>query len=110
MKAIEADNEDLKGVLPRTYAVLDNSKLAELLKLMASIPMERLAIPAAPTRSGFSERAVANPFAVHSIAQSPPAWSKAQPQDSTHSTQPPLSPVTLRYPATISFSAFAETC
>jgi type I restriction enzyme M protein len=40
MKAIEADNEDLKGVLPRTYAVLDNSSLAELLKLMASIPMD----------------------------------------------------------------------
>lgn len=40
MKAIEADNEDLKGVLPRTYAVLDNSTLAELLKLMASIPMD----------------------------------------------------------------------
>jgi type I restriction enzyme M protein len=40
MKAIEADNEDLKGVLPRTYAVLDNSALAELLKLMASIPMD----------------------------------------------------------------------
>jgi type I restriction enzyme M protein len=40
MKAVEADNEDLKGVLPRTYAVLDNSTLAELLKLMASIPMD----------------------------------------------------------------------
>ncbi len=40
MKAIEAQNEDLKGVLPRNYAALDNSTLAELLKLMASIPMD----------------------------------------------------------------------
>jgi predicted RNA polymerase sigma factor len=31
----------------------------------------------------------------HSIAQSPSAWCKAQPQNSTHSTQPPPSPGTL---------------
>jgi type I restriction enzyme M protein len=40
MKAIEAENEDLKGVLPRNYSALDNATLAELLKLMASIPMD----------------------------------------------------------------------
>ena len=40
MKAIEAENEDLKGVLPRTYAVLENATLVELLKLLASIPMD----------------------------------------------------------------------
>jgi type I restriction enzyme M protein len=40
MKAIEEDNEDLKGILPRTYNHLDNSTLFELLKLMASIPMD----------------------------------------------------------------------
>lgn len=40
MKAIEEDNEDLKGVLPRTYTRLDNATLFELLKLMASIPMD----------------------------------------------------------------------
>jgi type I restriction enzyme M protein len=40
MKAIEDDNEDLKGVLPRTYTHLDNATLFELLKLMASIPMD----------------------------------------------------------------------
>jgi type I restriction enzyme M protein len=40
MKAIEEDNEDLKGVLPRTYTHLDNATLFELLKLMASIPMD----------------------------------------------------------------------
>src|SRR6185503_19048408 len=40
MKAIEDDNEDLKGVLPKTYTVLDNASLVELLKLMASIPMD----------------------------------------------------------------------
>jgi type I restriction enzyme M protein len=40
MKAIEDDNDDLKGVLPRTYNRLDNSTLFDLLKLMASIPMD----------------------------------------------------------------------
>ena len=40
MKAIEADNEDLKGVLPKTYNRLENSTLVELLKLMSSIPAD----------------------------------------------------------------------
>jgi len=40
MKAIEADNEDLKDVLPRNYAALANSTLAELLKVIASVPMD----------------------------------------------------------------------
>src|SRR5437667_3520505 len=40
MKAIEEENPDLKGVLPRTYSSLQNATLAELLKLMASIPMD----------------------------------------------------------------------
>jgi len=40
MKAIEADNPDLKDVLPKTYNRLENSTLAELLKIMASIPMD----------------------------------------------------------------------
>lgn len=40
MKAIEIENEDLKGVLPRNYAALNTSTLAELLKLMGSIPMD----------------------------------------------------------------------
>ena len=40
MKAIEEENEDLKGVLPRTYTQLENATLVELLKLMASIPMD----------------------------------------------------------------------
>ena len=40
MKAIEDENDDLKGVLPRTYTDLENKTLFELLKLMASIPMD----------------------------------------------------------------------
>ncbi len=40
MKAIEEENEDLKGVLPRTYTHLENKTLVELLKLMASIPID----------------------------------------------------------------------
>jgi len=40
MKAIEEENDDLKGVLPRTYTHLENKALVELLKLMASIPMD----------------------------------------------------------------------
>ncbi len=40
MKAIEAENPDLKDVLPKTYNRLENSSLVELLKIMASIPMD----------------------------------------------------------------------
>src|SRR5437667_11657543 len=39
MKAIEADNEDLKDVLPRTYNRLDKELLVSLLKNFAAIPM-----------------------------------------------------------------------
>ncbi len=38
MEAIERENEDLKGVLPKTYNRFKNSLLIELLKLMSSIP------------------------------------------------------------------------
>lgn len=38
MEAIEAENPDLKGVLPRTYTGISNRVLNELLKLMSSIP------------------------------------------------------------------------
>ena len=38
MKAIEADNEDLKGVLPANYNRLDNSTLIELLRILGAIP------------------------------------------------------------------------
>ncbi|HUU18936.1 MAG TPA: class I SAM-dependent DNA methyltransferase [Sedimentisphaerales bacterium] len=40
MKAIEAENPDLKDVLPKTYNRLENASLIELLKLMASIRMD----------------------------------------------------------------------
>ena len=40
MKAVEADNPDLKDVLPKGYNRLDNATLVELLKLMASIRMD----------------------------------------------------------------------
>jgi type I restriction enzyme M protein len=39
MKAIEAENPDLKDVLPKTYNSIENATLVELLKLMDSIPM-----------------------------------------------------------------------
>jgi len=38
MKAIERENEDLKGVLPKTYNRFKNSLLVELIKVMSSIP------------------------------------------------------------------------
>jgi type I restriction enzyme M protein len=38
METIEAENPDLKGVLPRDYARFDNAVLAELLRLIGSIP------------------------------------------------------------------------
>jgi type I restriction enzyme M protein len=40
MSAIEADNEDLRGVLPKTYDRLDSGVLFELLKIFNSIPMD----------------------------------------------------------------------
>ncbi len=40
MRSIEAENPDLKDVLPKNYNHLENATLAELLKLMASIPMD----------------------------------------------------------------------
>jgi len=40
MRAIEAENPDLKDVLPKTYNRLENPVLVELLKIMASIPMD----------------------------------------------------------------------
>lgn len=38
MKAVERENEDLKGVLPKTYNRFENNLLVELLKVMSSIP------------------------------------------------------------------------
>jgi len=40
MKAIEAENEDLKDVLPKTYTRLDNDTLIALLKIFFEIPMD----------------------------------------------------------------------
>jgi len=40
MRAIEAENSDLKDVLPKSYNRLENATLIELMKLMASIPMD----------------------------------------------------------------------
>ena len=40
MKAIEDENEELKGVLPKTYKSLDNEILLELLKVLNSVPMD----------------------------------------------------------------------
>jgi type I restriction enzyme M protein len=40
MKAIEAENPDLKDVLPKSYNRLENATLSELLKLMNSIAMD----------------------------------------------------------------------
>ena len=40
MRAIEAENPDLKDVLPKTYNRFDNTLLKELLKTMNSVPMD----------------------------------------------------------------------
>ena len=40
MRAIEAENPDLKDVLPKTYNRFENALLKELLKTMNSIPMD----------------------------------------------------------------------
>jgi len=41
MRAVEKENPDLADVLPKTFQVLENRTLAELLKVMASIPMDK---------------------------------------------------------------------
>ncbi|TWT74055.1 type I restriction-modification system subunit M [Allorhodopirellula solitaria] len=40
MKAVEAENVDLKGVLPRTYTKIDNAILVSLLKNFSQIEMD----------------------------------------------------------------------
>ncbi|MDA2918472.1 type I restriction-modification system subunit M [Desulfobacterota bacterium AH_259_B03_O07] len=40
MREIEAENEDLKDVLPKTYNRLENDVLVTLLKIFSSIPMD----------------------------------------------------------------------
>lgn len=40
MSAIEADNEDLRGILPKNYTAFDKPLLTELLKSFNSIPMD----------------------------------------------------------------------
>lgn len=40
MKAIEADNEELRGVLPKDYSRIDNDTLVALLKTFSSISMD----------------------------------------------------------------------
>jgi len=40
MDAIEAENKDLRGVLPREYNIFENILLFELLKIFNSIPMD----------------------------------------------------------------------
>jgi type I restriction enzyme M protein len=40
MKAVEAENEDLKGVLPKTYNKMENATLFSLLKTFSQIPMD----------------------------------------------------------------------
>jgi len=40
MRGIEAENPDLKDVLPKTYNRFDNALLKELLKTMNSVPMD----------------------------------------------------------------------
>jgi type I restriction enzyme M protein len=40
MKAVEAENENLKGVLPKTYNKIENSTLVSLLKTFSQIPMD----------------------------------------------------------------------
>ena len=40
MKAIEAENEELKDVLPKTYKRLENSTLVELLRDFDQVPMD----------------------------------------------------------------------
>jgi len=41
MRAIEAENEELKDILPKNYNHLGNSTLIELLKTFNSVPMDR---------------------------------------------------------------------
>jgi type I restriction enzyme M protein len=41
MKAIEAENANLKEILPKNYNVIENATLKELMKLVSSIPVDK---------------------------------------------------------------------
>lgn len=56
MRAIEADNEELKDILPKTYNRLENNTLATLLKNFNSIPMGLRSITPVSTISRRSSR------------------------------------------------------
>ncbi len=40
MKAIEAENEELKDILPKTYKRLDNATLIQLYRILGGLPMD----------------------------------------------------------------------
>lgn len=40
MKAVESENEDLKGVLPKSYTKIENSTLVSLLRNFSAIPVD----------------------------------------------------------------------
>lgn len=40
MKGIEAENEELKGILPKTYTKIDNTTLVSLLKNLSAITLD----------------------------------------------------------------------
>ncbi len=40
MKAVEEENEELRGILPKNYSAFDNALLVSLLRNFASIPMD----------------------------------------------------------------------
>lgn len=40
MKAVEAENEELKGVLPKSYTKIENSTLVALLKNLSAVPVD----------------------------------------------------------------------
>jgi type I restriction enzyme M protein len=40
MKAIEADNEELKDILPKTYKRLENATLIQLFRILGGLPMD----------------------------------------------------------------------
>jgi type I restriction enzyme M protein len=41
MRAVEKENPDLADVLPKTFQILENRTLAELLKVIGTIPMDK---------------------------------------------------------------------
>jgi type I restriction enzyme M protein len=73
MRAIEADNEDLRGVLPKTYSRFEKGLLVSLLKNFAAVPMS-IEGDASSAYRGISSNTMKNHTLMQTIARANRVW------------------------------------